>query len=275
MADLLKADLKRSFKDKLFMVICIIAGAFAVVTPLLYKGIIAMLEVESGTMAELEMLGLGINAKAMFFSSFSLGNNFGLILPVFVAIILCKDFSNGTIRNKIICGKSRGSIYFSMLTTCAILTCAFIFAHAVLTLLVSLLFFDYQPTAFTAGDFGYLMASLALELLIYLLVSVLLTFFIVYMKNSGLSIVMYFVVLFVMIIVGSVAQTFMMLADPEAASYGFLEFLSTSNAFTTTAIGTGTSYEAKDILYIVIPNLSITLLLAALGYFSFRKKDIK
>lgn len=74
MADLLKADLKRSFKDKLFMVICIIAGAFAVVTPLLYKGIIAMLEVESGTMAELEMLGLGINAKAMFFSSFSLGD---------------------------------------------------------------------------------------------------------------------------------------------------------------------------------------------------------
>ena len=115
MIDLLKTDLKRAVKDKLFIVICIIAGAFAIITPLLYKVIFVVLKFDEEAMQELEMLGMGImNAKSIFFSSFSLGNNFGLILPIFVAIILCKDFSNGTIRNKIICGKSRTSIYFSL-----------------------------------------------------------------------------------------------------------------------------------------------------------------
>ena len=37
MRDLLKADLKRAWKDKLFLILCILAGVFAVSTPLLYK----------------------------------------------------------------------------------------------------------------------------------------------------------------------------------------------------------------------------------------------
>ncbi len=275
MLDLLKTDLKRSLKDKLFLVLAIIAGAFALVTPLLYKFIFLILQVDTGAMQELEMLGLQINAKAMFFSSFSLGNNFGLILPIFVAIILCKDFSHGTIRNKIICGKSRGSIFFSLFTTCTTLLWGFILAHAVLTLLISLIFFDYQATDFTAADFGYLMASVGLELLVFLLVSALLTFFIVYMKNAGLAIVMYFVVSFAMIIIGSITQTAFMFADPEATSYTVLEFLNTANAFTTTAIGMGTSYEARDILYLVLPNAVAIILLTVLGYVGFGKKDIK
>jgi ABC-type transport system involved in multi-copper enzyme maturation permease subunit len=221
------------------------------------------------------MLGLGIDAKTMLFSSFSLSNNFGLILPIFVAIILCKDFGGGTIRNKIICGKSRGSIYLSMLTTCTILMLGFIMAHALLTLLVSLIFFDYQATEFTASDFGYLMASLGLEVLIYLMVAALLTFFIVYMKNSGLSIVMYFVIMFVMTIIGSITMTVIMFADPEATSYKILEFLNTANAFTTTAIGNGASYELGDILSLIIPNAALTVLFIVLGYLSFGKKDVK
>ncbi len=275
MTNVLKTDLKRAVKDKLFIVLCIIAVAFAVVTPLLYKGIFLLLEFDAEALKELEMLGLGINAKSMFFSSFSLGNNFGLILPIFVAIILCKDFSHGTIRNKIICGKSRTSIYFSLFFTCVILMFAFILAHAFLTLLVSLIFFDYQSAAFTASDFGYFVASIALELLVYLLVSAILVFFVAFMKNAGISIVMYFVVSFVMIIVGSIVQTAFLFADPNDASYGVLEFFNTANAFTTTAIGTGTSYDGKDILSIVLPNALLAALVTFLGLLFFRKKDLK
>ena len=118
MIDLLKADLKRAVKDKLFIVLSIIAVVFAFITPLLYKFIFEIMEVDVESMQELDIISGTINAKAMFFGAFSLGNNFGLILPLFVAIIICKDFSSGTIRNKIICGKSRASIYFSLLITC-------------------------------------------------------------------------------------------------------------------------------------------------------------
>ena len=148
MIDLLKTDLKRAVKDKMFIVLCIIGGAFAVITPILYKVIFVLLGIDEEAMQEFEVLGMGFaSAKSVFFSAFSLSNNFGLILPVLVAIILCKDFSHGTIRNKIICGKSRTSIYFSLLITCVILICSFILAHALLTLFISLIFFDYQSTA--------------------------------------------------------------------------------------------------------------------------------
>ena len=150
MLNLLKADLKRAVKDKLFFVLLIIAGVFALTTPLINRALFLLIDIEGEE--GIEMLGLEINAKTIFFSSFSPSNNFGLILPIMVAIILCKDFSQGTMRNKIICGNSRASIYFSLLATCIILMCAFILAQAVVTLLVSLLFFDYQAGGFALAD---------------------------------------------------------------------------------------------------------------------------
>lgn len=274
MCDLLKNDLKRVWKDKLFLIICIIASVFALITPLLFKGIIMMADMEE--LLEMEgMLGLEINAKMLFFNSFSLGNNFALVLPVLLTIVLCKDFSQGTIRNKIICGKSRTSIYFSLFITCAIYMCAVILAQAVLTLLVSLLFFDYQATEFTANDFGYLMASIGLEILVYLFVSAILVFMIASMKNAGLAIVMYFVINFVCLIVGSITQIALPFTDPTNAVYGLLEFLNNANVFATTLIGGGTAYAAKELLALILPNVLLTGLLLTLGLFIFRKKDLK
>ena len=275
MIDLLKTDFKRVLKDKLFIVLCIIAGAFALITPLLYKAIFSLLDITAEDMSEMAMLGVGFDAKSMFFGAFSLGNNFGLILPVFIAIIMCKDFGNGTIRNKIICGKSRANIYFSLLITCAVFTCAFILAHALLTLLVALIFFDYQPTKFTASDFGYLMASIGFEMLVFTLISAILTFFIVFMKNAGLSIVMYFVVLFAMIIIGGITQASVMFVEPTDSAFKILEFFNVANVFTTMAIGSGTSYELKQVLYILLPNLAVLFATVTLGFVVFRKKDIK
>lgn len=275
MIDLLKADLKRAVKDKLFIVLSIIAVVFAFITPLLYKFIFALMEVDAETMQELDAILGTINAKAMFFGAFSLGNNFGFILPLFVAIIICKDFSNGTIRNKIICGKSRASIYFSLLITCAILICFFILAHAILTLLISLIFFNYQQTEFTASDFGYLMASIGLEFIIYLLVSAILTFFITSMKNMGLSIVCYFALSFLMIIIGSVTQTAVMFVDVDTVAFKILEFFNVSNPFMGGAIGTGVSYDIKTILYIILPNVIISAVVIVLGLLIFKKRDLK
>ena len=86
MLNLLKTDLKRVFKDKLFLILCIIAAAFAIFNPLVYKLLFAMV----GMVEELDM---AIDAKTLCFTSFSPGNNLGLIMPIFAALVLCKDFS--------------------------------------------------------------------------------------------------------------------------------------------------------------------------------------
>lgn len=275
MLDLLKADLKRVIKDKLTLILGIIAVAFALTTPLIYKLVFSLINLEDMAGMGMEMLKMQLTAKSMFFSAFSPGNNFGLILPILVAIILCKDFNQGTVRNKIISGKSRTQIYFSLLITCTICTCAFILAQALLTLLCSLIFFEYQASAFTFSDFGYLMASIGFELIIYIFICALLTFFIVFMKNAGLAIVAYFVVNFVMIIFGAITQTVVTFVEPNTVTHSILQFLNTANAFTTLTIGSTTSYNLTDILALVLPNVAFTALLVPFGLLVFKKKDLK
>ena len=125
MFNLLKTDFKRILCDKLFLVLCIIGGAFAVFTPLLYKVLFSLIEAE-------EFLNMTVNAKSLFFTAFSPSDNFGLILPILLAIILCKDFSHGTVRNKLICGYSRKKVFLSMYIACATTICVLILCYALI-----------------------------------------------------------------------------------------------------------------------------------------------
>ena len=268
MLDLLKVDLKRVFKDKLFMIICIIAGAFIISTPLLYKVLFSAIDMG-------DLMGMTINAKTLTFTAFSPSSDLGLIMPILVVIILCKDFSQGTVRNKIICGKSRSKIYFSMLLTCIIVMCGVMLAYGVLILLVSLTVFDYQETAFTAKDFGYLVLSLGFEMLIYVFISSLVCFFEVFMKNAGLAIVMYFAVNLLLAIIGGIVSLAWMFSDPNSAMYSVLEILSKANVFSTTLIGQGASYSLTDILCLLIPTIGGSAGLIFLGRAVFKKKDLK
>ena len=87
MRGLLKSDFKRVLKDKLLIVMGILAVAFAIITPLLYALIISGIGYSDNDMA-MGALSVSFTAKSQFFSSFSLGNNLGLIVPVLLAIVL-------------------------------------------------------------------------------------------------------------------------------------------------------------------------------------------
>ena len=198
-----------------------------------------------------------------------------MILPILTAIILCKDFSHGTIRNKIICGKSRSKVFGSLFLTCVIVMWLFVLAQALATLLIALLLFDYQATAFTMSDFWYLLASICFEFVVYLFISALLTFFIVSMKNAGIAIVMYFAINFVMLIIGGITQTALIMGDPASSSYEVLQFFNNANMFTSLVIGNGTSYNGTEIIAILVPSLVLTGVFAFFGWFVFKRKDLK
>ncbi|MBQ7906512.1 MAG: ABC transporter permease subunit [Clostridia bacterium] len=271
MLSLLKTDLRRTFRDKLFLIVCIIGAVFAIIMPLLYVLIFTGL----GEM-ELGEFRMALDAKTMFFSAFSPGGDFGLIVPILIAIIICKDFSYGTVRNKIIAGKSRSAIFMSLFTTSTIAMCTVILAQALLTLLISLIFFDYQQGGFTAGDFGYLLLSVLFSLLVYVFISALVSFLAVFMKNTGLAVVMYVAVSFLFTIVGSIIMIAGLTVDPEnTTAVTILEFLNNTNIFTSGLIGTGTTYTFEDVMYILMPTIGGTAVFLALGLLVFNKKDLK
>jgi ABC-type transport system involved in multi-copper enzyme maturation permease subunit len=272
MRSLLQADFKRVFKDKLLLVLGILAVAFALMTPVLYAVLFSAMGVEQEPM----LAGL-ISAKAQFFSSFSMGNNLGLIVPVLLGIVLCKDFSYGTVRNKIIAGKSRTAIFLSLFCTCAVVLCAVMLVHAFLTLGVSLLFFDYQPTAFTGEDLLYFLVSLGFELLVLLWMAALLSWLWASAKNAGIAIVLYIAVTFALVIVGSIIQmAYSFAAASQQELSDLLYFLDRINVGTAVSyIGMGTEYALEDVLYLTIPALLGIFGFTGLGIATFRKKDLK
>lgn len=271
MRNLLKTDIQRVFKDKLFMVLCIIAGAFALVGPLLYKVLLNAVEAEE----MLGMLGMSVNGKSMFFNAFMPGDNFGLVAPILLAVILCKDFSNGTIRNKVICGKSRMSIFLSIFLTALLFTCGIMLAHALLTLAIALLFFEYQEAAFTWNDFGYLLLSVGFEMLVFAFISALVVFLCVSMRKSGLVIILYIAVSFFFAIVGGITMIAESFSTPDTSSAKILEILNKINVFSSTLIGSGTSYSVSDVLYAALPPICGTAILVWLSLRIFKKIDLK
>lgn len=273
MLKLLKTDLKRVVKDKLFLISCIIATVFAFFSPLLYKAMFALLGVEDDMLA---MMGAAPTAKSMLFQAFLPGGDLGLILPILIIIALCKDFSFGTIRNKIIAGYNRATIYLSMLITSFVIMGGLMLAYALLSFGVSLVLFEYSTVAFSISELGYLLLSILFELIVYATLCSIMCFFCVFMKNAGISTVMYVATNFLATIIGSIVMVAFPFANPEKKfTYGLLEFLAKTNIFTSTLIGSGVTYSLSDVLYIVLPCVVIIALAIFLSITVFKKKDLK
>ena len=274
MTNLLTSDLKRIRKDKLFFVSLIIALAFSVFTPLLYFALFKGMDALS-----MDMLGIGTSAKNMFFTAFNIGNDMGLIAPLFIAIILFKDFSFGTIRNKIIAGHTRSNIFLSMYVSCMIALLVVTFIYAFATLGVSLLLFPYQEGVFGWQDLWYLLSSLVLECVLYLFVTALVCYITVSSKNIGLVIVKYLGVVMGAALVTGVIQLALMASQYDSGRETMvkvLEFISKINIYNyPSVIGMGTSYEGGDILYMLAIPLVLTMGLVLLGNRKLCKKDIK
>ena len=268
MRNLYLTDLKRILKDKLFLVTCILAGVFAIINPLLNKVLFEALDLG-------EMLGMMVSAKSMLFSSFLPSDNVGLIMPILIAVVVCKDFGHGTVRNKIISGRSRTEIFLSHLFSSATVMCAVMLLQGLLTLGVSLLFFSYQEEAFAASDFGYLMLSLAFEMVVYFAIAAVVTLIAVLSKNTGICILLYLAVSFGASIVGAVFQVAGGFLDPEGSFYGIVEFIKALNIYTSNLIGAGTSYTAKQVVYILMAPVALIAGSSLLGIRLFAKKNLK
>lgn len=274
MRELIQADLKRVIKDKLLLVLAILAVVFALITPLTFALVFSVIDV-----SEEPMLSALVSAKGLFFQSFSMTNNMGFIAPILLAIVLYKDFSYGTVRNKIISGKSRSQIFLSTFIVCSLVLVCLIMLSAFITLGVSLIFFDYQEGAFAAADLGYFFASLGFELLVLLFMSALLSLLCTCSKNLGIAIVLYLAFTFALTLVGSFTQVIGAVAQTFVESELLAKVINVIDrlnvGMSTSYIGTGDSYSLSDVLYLTLPALSGIAAFLGLGLVSFNKKDLK
>ena len=273
MTDLLKVDFKRFFKDKLLIVIAILSVVLGAISPLLT----GLLTKPFGDL--LSILGMQFTAKHQFFSAFSYSNNMGLIAPILIAIVITKDFRYGTVRNKIISGKSRKSIYLSMFTTCATMLFAVMLLSALIAMIVGLMFFPFQDTPFDAAALQHFVLSLALELLFYLFISAILCYLCATAKNLGLVIILYVAIIMLFDIVSvslQVALTILAYDQSKEIALKIADFIQNINVFSySTVIGSGTEYETSKLIYMLVTPTVFTSLLILLGIRTFNRKDLK
>lgn len=271
MLNLLKVDFKRVLKDKLFMIVCFIGLGFALFTPLLYKSLFSSLGVE-------EAIDILFSAKGILFNCFSLTNNFGLILPIFISIILLKDFSNGTIRNKIINGHKRSNIFLSTFIVCSTVFCGLILAYGLTSFFFALILgFNYSDNISFGNDLGYFFLSLLFICLIYIFISAYISWLTVSTKSVGLTIVLYFVTIIVMTILLTILQLFGSLDLVSKSSTKVIKFVLDTNPFHLVAnvIGKKTSYTLPQALKIILPTILASCSMVLFGISAIRKKDIK
>ena len=125
MLRILYASLYKLFRDVTFKVTLIIGIALAILTNLLYFAIAKIGDIELGSVL--------FSGETALINSLSPTSNFGLTVPINLVVFTIGEFTYGTIRNKIIAGHKKSSIYLSLLAIGFVFTTVLMVAYCFLS----------------------------------------------------------------------------------------------------------------------------------------------
>ncbi len=267
MSRLLRANLYRLFKDKMIYIIVAIVFGFALLSAALMEFVAS---VAGSDAAELG-IAIGSNARSLFLNGLSISNNVGIAFPIFIAIYLCKDYQYGTIRNQIISGHTKTSIYVASLITALILGVGMFLLNAVANFLVGLLFGGYGAP-FEASEVGFLLSTLGLSVLITMLITTFTHFVSLSIKNLALTIVITIVTLMLlsMVSVVSVFESFLPGWLVEILTYvPSMQNMSLINGAMATADAGTLTFK------VIVSSIGISAICIVTGLLKYRKSEMK
>jgi ABC-type transport system involved in multi-copper enzyme maturation permease subunit len=266
MHNLLLADFYRIRKDVIFTVALILLIIFSLMMP----AILALLKpLMAASLEELGEYGAGISisGKYIFATSMSLTNNFGLILPVLIGIIVCRDFAAGTVRNKIISGHSKSSVYLSHFVSAVLTGVALYALYALLSLVFGSLILGYG-SKINSGEIIFILKILLMGTLIFAFTASLSVFFAAVTRSMGMTIILQISAMLLLSVLGSLPA---MIADMP----GWLETLLKFNpAYQITAAASG-SFDGGIFIISILSSIAYIVAITVGGTLIFRSSDQK
>ena len=146
MKKLLIADLRRIFKGKGIYVLMTLGFIFPAISAL-----IVQLSGLAADVAELGDLAAEVfNPVALYAGSFNPTQNIGLILLIVVGVLISGEFTNNTIRNKIVAGHSKTSLFLSSLVTVLTYVFVVVLVNSSFTYLFNSISFGFGLQPFSA-----------------------------------------------------------------------------------------------------------------------------
>lgn len=149
MGRLMKSFFYKVSKDTAFRVAFIIGCAFAVLMALIFFGIDVLLNnvLEGQEGMNMKML----TGQSMLVMSMLPAQDYALVIPVIVICFIGLEFSQGTIRNKIIAGYSKFQIYASLYLSGLLLYFMLIIPHILICVSLGSIFGGFDPNGSVFG----------------------------------------------------------------------------------------------------------------------------
>ena len=290
MGRLFKAFFFKLSRDLTFRIVLIIGAGIAFFVTALYL------------MIDLGMEGLSgeenikfLTGPNMLLTSFNPVDNFGLAIPICLITFICLEFTQGTIRNKIIAGHSKFQIYSSLILSGLVLTFALLIVYAGLCTLIGTIFggFDLSKpiiiiTLSISGAYAepiYIWQMIITAIVVYIAIVSYTVFFAALFRNIGPCIPVVVIVLMMLSLGGSIVAmigevlesdtlvNIVKVIDPlYVISGGGLE----SNIVIVNDNARGyMSIEKDAFIATIINNLVYAGIFFAGGAYIFAKRDVK
>ena len=141
MARLMRAFFYRISKDITFKITLIVGAGMAVFMTLLY------LILQNAVGDGMKML----SGQGMLISSFSPAQNFGIAIPINLISFIYLEFSQGSIRNKIIAGHSKSKIYASLFLSGLVFAFSLLIVYVGLCTALGSIFGGFDPNGMAVG----------------------------------------------------------------------------------------------------------------------------
>lgn len=270
MSRLLRADIYRVMKNRLTLIALILALGFPVLVVLLYAGI-GLIEGDMGG----SML---LNANSIIGSAYSLSNNIGLVIPAFAGILVCTDYTNGTLRNKVIAGNRRGAIYMSHLIVSILFSVTVITVYAAVTAGLALIFFPFtkDPSMDLGREILYFAVNGTMS---FAFVATFSTMLAMTMRSIAPTIIFTIVFSMLLLIVSSVV----MMIDYEPYKYAvyfiptFAGNFFTLNSFSLFGLIGGVQEVSKDLIFAegMLSYVFFGAVHTVIGLLVFAKRDVR
>ena len=279
MGRLLKAFLFKLRKDLAFRITLFIGLGLALFS------VFGYFIIERVIATETEFEGVKfLSGQSMLISSMTPAQNFGLAIPLNVIIYVCLEFSQGTIRNKIISGHSKFKIYTSLYVSGLILAFLLVGAYVLLSTLLGTLFGGFNlndlviSTSTLAGVYytvPYILKMIAICVVVYASLISFTVFFASLFRSIGPSIP----VVIVVILGCSFLATFGTLFEAFENEVGLIivKIIDPLYCFSAAGVDSNNNLVLDNATFFMSlgGNLVYTALWFLAGSAIFRKRDIK
>lgn len=282
MGNLFKAFLFKLRKDLTFRITLFIGLGLAVLMTLIYLGIdLAVKALEEDPSSYKFVFCTGQN---LFINSLSPAQNFGIAIPINLITFTVLEFTQGTIRNKIIAGNSKTKIYFSLILSGLVFTFVLIITYSLLCLGLGSIFGGFDINGVTmSGKLNpeFFWKLILLSVLAYILITVATIFFATLLRNVGPCIPIVILLLLGCYLISTIFNTIGLLGEEIKGikvAAKVMEVINPIYSLSTAGVDPQTgliTITNEGLWWEIGNNIVYTGLFLGFGLLIFKKRDVK